>query len=97
MAGINEELDAAKQAETVISTLPKSSAPDPKIVTELCKIKDVATQAISIFPSQDALNDARDKVMHAVFDLIHGQFTQEKIDNAKGAIGVWADRLRTEA
>jgi|SRR5271165_6535715 len=97
MAGIDEELDAAKQAQTVIGTLPISSAPDRNSVVALRKVKDVATQAISIYPSQGPLNDARDKVMHAVFDLIHGELTQEKIDNAKGAIGVWADRLRTEA
>ena len=85
----------AKQAQTVISTLSISSAPDPNILAALRKIKDVAAQAI--FPSQDPLNDARDKVVHAVFDLIRPQLTQEKIDNAKGAIGVWNLRLRPSA
>jgi hypothetical protein len=94
MVNIDEELEAAKQAQTVISALSTSSAPDPKIVAALRSVKDVAAQAISIFPSDDLLNDARDKVMHAVFDLIRGQLTQEKIDNAKGAIGVWTLRLR---
>jgi hypothetical protein len=94
MVTIDEELEAAKQAQSVISTLSISSTPDPNTVAALRKIKDVAVQAISIFPSQDLLNDARDKVMHAVNDLIRGQLTQEKIDNAKGAIGVWTLRLR---
>jgi hypothetical protein len=94
MVTIDEELEAAKQAQSVISTLSISSIPDPNTVAALRKIKDVAVQAISIFPSQDLLNDARDKVMHAVNDLIRGQLTQEKIDNAKGAIGVWTLRLR---
>ena len=94
MVGIDEEIEAAKQAQTVISTLPISSAPDPNIVAALRKVKDVAVQAISIFPSEALLNDARDKVMRAVYDLIHGQLTQEKIDNARGAIGVWTLRLR---
>jgi hypothetical protein len=93
MVTIDEELEAAKQAQTVISTLPTSSALDPNIVVALRKVKDVAAQAISIFPSQAPLNDARDKVVHAVYDLIRGKLTQEKIDNAKGAIGVWTLRL----
>jgi len=94
IVSFDEELEAAKQAQTVISTLSISSAPDPNILAALRKVKDVAAQAISIFPSQDPLNDARDKVVHAVFDLIRPQLTQEKIDNAKGAIGVWTLRLR---
>jgi hypothetical protein len=93
VVSIDEEREAAKQAQAVISTL-STSAPDPNSVAELRKVKDVAAQAISIFPSEDSLNDARDKVMHAVYDLIRGQLTQEKIDNAKGAIGVWTLRLR---
>jgi hypothetical protein len=94
MVTIDEELEAAKQAQTVISTLSASSVPDPNIVATLRKVKDVAVQAISIFPGEALLNDARDKVMHAVNDLIRGRLTQEKIDNAKGAIGVWTLRLR---
>jgi hypothetical protein len=94
MVTIDEELEAAKQAQTVTSTLSISSAPDPNSVVALRKVKDVAAQAISIFPNEAPLNDARNKVVHAVFDLIRGQLTQEKIDNAKGAIGVWTLRLR---
>ena len=42
---VGEELEAAKQAQTVISTLSISSAPDPNIVAALRKVKDVAAQA----------------------------------------------------
>jgi hypothetical protein len=94
MVGIDEELEAAKQAQAVISTLPISSALDPNIVATLRRVKDVAAQAISIFPSEALLNDARDKVVRAVYDLIRNPATQEKIDNAKGVIGVWTLRLR---
>jgi hypothetical protein len=94
MVTIDEELEAAKQAQAVISTLSTSAAPDRNSVAALRKVKDVAVQAISSFPSEALLNDARDKVMLAVYDLIRGPLTQEKIDNAKGAIGVWTLRLR---
>ena len=94
MVTIDEELEAAQQAQTIICTLSISSTRDRNTVATLRKIKDVAVQAISIFPSQAPLNDARDKVVHAVYDLIRGQLTQEKIDNAQGALGVWTLRLR---
>jgi hypothetical protein len=94
MVGTDEEIEAARQAQAVISTLPISSALDPNIVATLRRVKDVAAQAISIFPSEALLNDARDKVVRAVYDLIRDPATQEKIDNAKGVIGVWTLRLR---
>jgi hypothetical protein len=54
MVTVDEELEAAKQAQTVISALLISSAADPNIVAALRKVKDVAVQSISIFPSHAA-------------------------------------------
>jgi hypothetical protein len=90
---IDEELEAARQAQSVISRLSTSSAPNPNDVETLRKAKDVAAHAISIFPSEAPLNDARNQIVHAIFDLIRSPLTQEKIDNARGAIGVWTLRL----
>ena len=42
MVTFDEELEAAKQAQTVISTLSISSAPDPNIVAALRNAYDVA-------------------------------------------------------
>ena len=93
MVTIDEEIEAAKQTQAVISTLSTSSAPDSNAVATLRKAKDVAAHAISIFPGEARLNDARNQMVHALYGLIRGPITQEKIDNAKGAIGVWTLRL----
>jgi hypothetical protein len=93
MVTIDEEIKAAKQTQAVISTLSTSLAPDSNAVATLRKAKDVAAHAISIFPREAPLNDARNQMVHALYDLIRGPITQEKIDNAKGAIGVWTLRL----
>ena len=87
------ELKAAKQTQAVISGLSLSSSPDAGVVATLRKAKDVAAHAISIFPREAPLNDARNEMVHALYGLIRGPITQEKIDNAKGAIGVWTLRL----
>ena len=50
MVTIDEELEAARQAQSVISRLSTSSAPNPNDVETLRKAKDVAAHAISIFP-----------------------------------------------
>jgi hypothetical protein len=80
---IDEELETAKQTQAVISGLSLSSTTDSDVVT-LRKAKDVAAHAISIFPREAPLNDARNEMVHALYGLIRGP-----IDNAKGAIGVW--------
>ena len=90
---IDEELETAKQTQAVISGLSLSSTPDSDVVATLRKAKDVAAHAISIFPREAPLNDARNGMVHALYGLIRGPITQEKIDNAKGAIGVWTLRL----
>jgi hypothetical protein len=93
VVSIDEELKAAKQAQTVISTLSISSALDPNIAATLRNAKDVATRAITTFSSEGPLNEARHTVGIALPDLIRGPSTQERIDNAKGAIDVWMVEL----
>jgi hypothetical protein len=93
MVTIDEEIEAAKQTQSVISRLSTSSAPNSNVVAALRKAKDVAAHAISIFPGEAPLNDARTQMVHALYGLLRGPITQEKIDNAKGAIGVWTLRL----
>jgi hypothetical protein len=93
MVTIDEEIEAAKQTQAVLSRLSTSSAPDSNVVAALRKAKDVAAHAISIFPGEAPLNDARTQMVYALYGLLRGPITQEKIDNAKGAIGVWTLRL----
>jgi Arc/MetJ family transcription regulator len=57
-------------------------------VAALRSATSVATNAITTFPSEGPLNEARHTVGIALPDLIRGPLTQEKIDNAEGAIGV---------
>jgi hypothetical protein len=93
MVTFDEELEAAKQAQTVISTLSISSAPHPNIVAALRNAYDVARRAIFAFSNEALLDDARNKVAHALSDLIRGPLTQTKIDNAKDAADVWMMKL----
>jgi hypothetical protein len=90
---IDEELETAKLTQAIISRLTVSSTPDSDVVTTLRKAKDVAAHAISIFPREALLNDARNEMVHALYGLIRGPITQQRIDDAKGAIGVWTLRL----
>lgn len=91
MVSIDEELEAAEQVQTALST----SAPD---VATLRDAKDIAIRAITTFPSEGPVNEARYKAGIALSGLIQtlkkGPLTQEEIANAKGAIGVWTLRLR---
>jgi hypothetical protein len=90
---IDEELETAKQTQAVISELSISSTPDSNVVATLRKAKDIAAHAISIFPREAPLNDARNEMVHALYGLIRGPITQENINIAKGALGVWTLRL----
>ena len=92
VVSLHEELEAAKQAQTVISTL-STSALNWNVVAVLRSAMSVATNAITTFPSEEPLNEARHAVGIALANLIRGPLTQEKIDNAKGAIGVWMVEL----
>ena len=92
MVMIDEELEAAKAAQAVISTL-STSALNSNVVAALRSATSVATNAITTFPSEGPLNEARHTVGIALPDLIRGPLTQAKIDNAESAIGVWMMEL----
>jgi len=92
MVSFDEELEAAKQAQTVISTL-STSALSSDIVMALRSAASVGTNAITTFPSEGPLNEARHAVGIALPDLIRGPLTQAKIDNAESAIGIWMMEL----
>jgi hypothetical protein len=93
MVTIDEELEAAKQAHTVIDTLSASSVPDPNIVVALRNVSDVARRSILLFTREDLLDEARNRVVYALSDLIREPLTQRKIDNAERAIDVWMVEL----
>ena len=99
MVSIDEELEAAEAAQVAINTL-STSAPNPHIESTLRKAKDMATRAITTFPSERLLNGARHKVVIELSDLIHvlanGPLTQQKIDNAKDAIEDWMNLLKAQ-
>jgi hypothetical protein len=92
MVTVHEELEAAKRAQTVISTL-STAALNSDVVAVLRSATDVATNAITTFPSEGPLNEARQKVGVALSDLTRGPLAQAKIDNAQEAIGVWMVEL----
>jgi len=96
MVSIDEELEAAKAAQTAINTL-SASAPNPYIVATLRKAK-LAAAPITNFSGAASLIKVRDKVVHALSDLIRaleeGQLTQKKIDKTKSAIEDWINRLK---
>ena len=92
MVTIDEELEAAKQAHTAIDTLSASSVPDPNIVVAL-RNSDVARRSILPLPRGDLLDEARNRVVYVLSDLIREPLTQRKIDNAERAIDVWMVEL----
>ena len=48
---------------------------------------------MTIFSNEGPLNEARQEVVIALSDLIHGPPTQEKIERAKDAIDIWVVEL----
>jgi hypothetical protein len=87
MVGINEELEAVEAARAVLTTNPNSEA----AIGVLRQAKYVAALAMTTFPSDKPLNDARHAVVITLSDLVHAIETDpaaqlEKIDKAKGAI-----------
>jgi hypothetical protein len=101
MVSIEEELGAAKDAQTAINALSAASTPSPDIVAALRNANAIATHAMTpTFSSETPLNEARDIVVIALSDLIHaleyGPLTQEKIGNAKDTIEDWLNLLETQ-
>jgi hypothetical protein len=94
MVTIDEELEAAKQAQGVISKLSTSSVLNSNDVATLRNTYDVARKAMTTFPSEEPLNEARHTVGIELPNLIRGPLTQAKIDSAKGATDVWMELLQ---
>jgi hypothetical protein len=86
MVHINEELEAAKAAISVLLTATPKSA----VLATLNKAKSAAILNLS---SGGALNEARISVGIALSNVIHGIPTQEKVDKAKRAIEAWIREL----
>jgi hypothetical protein len=86
MVGINEELEAAKAAKTVIDFL-LTATPKSSVLATVNKAKYAAV--LNLSSGGGALNEARANVGIALSNVIHGMPTQEKIDKAKRAIEAW--------
>jgi len=97
MTDDKEELKAAESAKAALSIAPLS---EPATKT-LRNTKDAAIRAMSVFPKEALLNDARHTVGITLYDLIQtvkdGPPTQVKIDKAKDAVEDWINQLRIDA
>src|SRR5437667_12878476 len=99
MVGINEELEAAEAAKAALSAINPNSQATIRILRQA---KYIAALAMTTFPSDKPLNDARHAVVITLSDLVHALETDptpiEKIDTAKGAIRnlEWALKARQE-
>ena len=101
VVSIEEEREAAQEAQTAMNALSAASVPSPNIVATLRNAKYKATVAMmTTLSSETLLNDARHTVGILLSDLIHalgtGRLTQGKIVKAKGAIEDWKNRLETQ-
>ena len=99
MVGINEELKAAEAARAVLTTNSNSKA----TIKVLREGKYVAASAMTIWPNDKPLNDARHAVVTTLSDLVKALETdptpqQEKIDEAQAVIRnlVWALKATQE-
>src|SRR5262245_59969256 len=97
MVGLNEELEAAEAAMAVLSTNSNSKAK----IKVLREAKYVAALAMTTFPGDKTLNDARHAVVITVSDLVQALETdptgqQEKIDKASGAVRSLESLLKEE-
>ena len=92
MVSIEEELKAAEAARAALSTL--SPAPLSEEMKKIVRgTRATAIRAMSIFPSEALLNDARYNAGMALSDLATNTPTAEKIDKAKGAVEEWISQL----
>jgi hypothetical protein len=91
MTSINKELEAAKAAKAVISTLSATTKPS---LTPLHHAYRIAVMYLS---TEGPLNEARREVAVALSALVHSQPTPEKIDKAKSAVAEWINQLRSTA
>jgi hypothetical protein len=87
LVGINEELKAIEAARSVLSNNPNGK----ETIKVLRQAKYTAAAAMTIWPSDKPLNDARHAVVTTLSDLVKALEAdpapqQEKIDRARGAI-----------
>jgi hypothetical protein len=87
MTSINKELEAAKAARAVISTLSATTRPG------LAPLHHAYRIAVMYLSTEGPLNEARRDVAVALSALLHSQPTPEKIDKAKTAIHAWIKEL----
>ena len=87
MTSINKELEAAKAAKAVISTLSAATRPS---LTPLHHAYRIAVLHLS---NEGPLNEARKDAGIALSALVHSQLTPEKIDKAKSAVEEWIRQL----
>jgi hypothetical protein len=87
MTSINKELEAAKAAKAVISTLSTTTRPS---LTPLHHAYRIAVLHLS---DKGPLDEARKDAGIALSALVHSQLTPEKIDKAKSAVEEWIRRL----
>jgi hypothetical protein len=63
------------------------------MIKTLRDTRGTAIRAMSVFPSEALLNDARYNAGMALSDLATNSPTAEKIDKAKGAVEEWINQL----
>jgi hypothetical protein len=88
MTGINKELEAAKAAKALISTLSATTRPSLAAILHAYRI------AVLHLSTEGPLNEARKDAGIALSALVHSQPTPEKIDKAKSAVEEWIKQLR---
>ena len=87
MTSINKELEAAKAAKAVISTLSTTTRPS------LAPLHHAYRIAVMYLSTEGPLNEARKDAGIALSALVHSQPTPEKIDKAKSAVEEWIRQL----
>jgi hypothetical protein len=88
MTSINKDLEAAKAAKAVISTLSPTTGPS---LTPLYHAYRIAVLHLA---NESPLNEARKNAGIAISALLHSRPTPEKIDKAKSAIDAWIKALK---
>jgi hypothetical protein len=95
MVSIEEELKAAEAAKAALSTLSAAPLSEATIKT-LRDTRGTAIRAMSVFPSEALLNDARYNAGMAVSDLATNPPTAEMINKAKVAVEEWIKCLTSK-
>ena len=85
MTSIDKELEAAKAAEAVISTLSATTRPSLTPLHYAIAVLDLSDEG--------PLDEARKDAGIALSVLVHSQPTPEKIDKAKSAVEEWIRQL----